>query len=193
MTVRWRKASSAGRRRSRWGRRILRRITSWRAWRNVGTSWSWLRSAGDTNTQNPPRFTADSGPAVESGLASAAKTVTATYKYHYNGFMEIGPHCAVADIHQDGSGGTIFLAAQSINGIPAQIQPLLAGLPNSKWTNTPAANYRIVFFEGASSFGGGIQGTGGVEPAEMAAVISAMIGKPMCSRCRNEPRLGIER
>jgi len=140
--------------------------------------WSWLRTAGDTNTTNPPRFTADSGSAVDSGLASAAKTVTATYKYHYNGFMEIGPHCAVADINQDGSGGTIFLAAQSINGIPAQIQPLLAALPNSKWANTPAANYRIVFFEGASSFGGGIQGTGGVEPAEMAAVVSAMIGKP---------------
>jgi CO/xanthine dehydrogenase Mo-binding subunit len=141
--------------------------------------WSWLRQAGDTNTTNPPRLTADSGPAVEAGLASAAKTVTATYKYHYNGFMEIGPHCAVADIHQDGSGGTIFLAAQSINGIPAQIQPLLAGLPNSKWVNTPVANYRIVFFEGAASFGGGIQGTGGVEPAEMAAVVSAVIGKPV--------------
>jgi nicotinate dehydrogenase subunit B len=141
--------------------------------------WSWLRTAGDTNTTNPPRFTADDGAKVETGLAGAAKTVTATYKYHYNGFMEIGPHCAVADINQDGSGGTIFLAAQSINGIPAQIQPLLAGLPNSKWANTPAANYRIVFFEGASSFGGGIQGTGGVEPAEMAAVVSAVIGKPV--------------
>src|SRR5580704_6744106 len=31
--------------------------------------WSWLRVAGDTNTINPPRLTADSGPAVEAGLA----------------------------------------------------------------------------------------------------------------------------
>jgi nicotinate dehydrogenase subunit B len=144
-----------------------------------GNFWGWLRTAGDTNTTNPPRFTADSGPAVEAGLASAAKTVTATYKYAYNGFMPIGPHAAVADIKQDGSGGTIYLAAQSINGIPGQIQPILAGLPNSKWTNTPAANYRIVWYEGASSFGGGLAGTGGVEPGEMAAVISATIGKPV--------------
>ena len=141
--------------------------------------WSWLRMAGDTNTVNPPRFTADSGPAVEAGLASAAKTISATYHYHYNGFMPIGPHAAIADIHQDGSGGTIFLSAQSINGIPAQVQPVLAGLPNSKWVNTPAANYRIVWYEGASSFGGGIAGTGGHEPGEQAAVISAVIGKPV--------------
>jgi CO/xanthine dehydrogenase Mo-binding subunit len=144
-----------------------------------GNFWSWMRSAADSNTTNPPRYTADSGSAVEAGLASAAKTVSATYKYNYNGFMEIGPHCAVADINPDGSGGTIFLAAQSINGIPAQIQPLLAAMPSGKWANTPAANYRIVFYEGASSFGGGIQGTGGVEPAEMASVISALIGKPV--------------
>ena len=93
--------------------------------------------------------------------------------------MPIGPHAAVADIHQDGSGGTIYLSAQSINGIPAQIQPVLAGLANSKWVNTPAANYRIVWYEGASSFGGGIAGTGGHEPGEQAAVISAVIGKPV--------------
>ena len=144
-----------------------------------GNFWNWMRTAADTNTTNPPRFTADSGAAVEAGLASAAKTVTATYKYHYNGFMEIGPHAAVADIKQDGSGGTIYEAAQSINGIPEQIRSLLAGLPNSKWTNTPAANYRIVWYEGASSFGGGMAGTGGVEQGEMAAVISATIGKPV--------------
>ncbi len=144
-----------------------------------GNFWSWMRGAADTNTTNPPRYTADSGPQVEAGLAAAAKTVTATYKYHYNGFMEIGPHAAVADIKQDGSGGTIYEAAQSINGIPAQIQPLLASLPNSKWVNTPAANYRIVWYEGASSFGGGMAGTGGVEQGEMAAVISAVIGKPV--------------
>ena len=40
-----------------------------------GNFWSWMRTAGDTNTTNPPRFTADSGSAVEAGLAGAAKTV----------------------------------------------------------------------------------------------------------------------
>ncbi|HEY3922360.1 MAG TPA: molybdopterin cofactor-binding domain-containing protein, partial [Gaiellaceae bacterium] len=126
--------------------------------KDSGNFWSWLRTAGDTNTVNPPRITADSGSAVESGLASAAKTVSATYKYHYNGFMEIGPHCAIADMKSDGSGGTLFTASQGINVIPAMIVNTMTTLPNSKWTSNPA-NYRIVWYEGASSFGGGMQGT----------------------------------
>jgi nicotinate dehydrogenase subunit B len=140
-----------------------------------GNFWGWLRNAGDTNTTTPPRFTADSGPLVEAGFATAAKTVSATYKYHYNGFMPIGPHAAVADIKQDGSGGTIYVQAQAINGIPGQIQTVLAQLPNSKWANTPAANYRVIWYEGASSFGGGQT----AEVNEQAAVVSAIIGKPV--------------
>jgi len=143
-----------------------------------GNFWSWLRTAGDTNTVNPPRLTADSGSAVEAGLAAAAKTVTATYRYHYNGFMEIGPHCAVADMKSDFSGGTLFTASQGINVIPAMIVNVMTGLPSSKWTSNPA-NYRIVWYEGASSFGGGMQGTSGHEPVEMAAVISATVNKPV--------------
>ena len=57
-----------------------------------GNFWSWLRKAGDTNTHEPGplhrRTTATSTPRSQS----AAKTVSATYKYHYNGFMPIGPH-----------------------------------------------------------------------------------------------------
>jgi len=143
-----------------------------------GNFWSWLRQAGDTNTVNPPRFTADSGPAVEAGLASAAKTVSANYKYHYNSFMPIGPHCAVADIHSDGSGGTIYVQAQAINGIPGTIQQTLQQLPapyGTKFASTPAANYRVVWYEGASSFGGGQTG----EVNEQAAIISAVVGKPV--------------
>jgi nicotinate dehydrogenase subunit B len=143
-----------------------------------GNFWGWLRQVGDTNTQNPPRLTADDGPAVEAGLSKAAKTVSATYRYHYNSFMPIGPHCAVADIHPDGSGGTIYVQAQAINGIPGTIQSTLAGLPapyGGKFANTPAANFRVIWYEGASSFGGGQTG----EVNEQAAVISAVIGKPV--------------
>jgi CO/xanthine dehydrogenase Mo-binding subunit len=143
-----------------------------------GNYWSWLRTAGDNNTTNPPAVTADSGPAVERALAGAAKTVTATYRYHYNGFMQIGPHCAVADMKPDGSGGTIFTASQGINFVPQFIANVMTGLPNSKWTKDPA-QYRVVWYEGAASFGGGMQGTNGHEPAESAAVISGMIGKPV--------------
>src|SRR5581483_2931961 len=74
-----------------------------------GNYWSWMRKAGDTNTQNPARYTADSG-GVDAAMASAAKVVSATYKYHYNNFVPIGPHCAVADV--DTKNGSAIIYAQ---------------------------------------------------------------------------------
>ena len=38
---------------------------------------------------------------VDSAFRSAAKTVTQTYKYHYNGHAVIGPSVAVADVKKD--------------------------------------------------------------------------------------------
>jgi nicotinate dehydrogenase subunit B len=143
-----------------------------------GNYWSWLRQAGDGNTTNPPRLLADAGPAVEAGLAGAAKTVSATYRYHYNSFMPIGPHAAVADIKQDGSGGIVYVQAQAINGIPAQLQTVLSQLPapyGPRFAGTPAANFRVVWYEGSSSFGGGQT----AEVNEQAAVMSAVVGKPV--------------
>jgi nicotinate dehydrogenase subunit B len=138
-----------------------------------GNFWSWLRTAGDTNTTNPPRFTADSGSSVESGLASAAGKVTATYKYQYNGFMPIGPHAAVADVKPDYSGAIVYVQAQAINGIPGALSTTLSLLPTP--VNIPAANIRVIWYEGASSFGGGQTG----EVNEQAVVISAVLKKPV--------------
>jgi len=79
-----------------------------------GNYWSWMRQAGDTNTVNPARYTADSG-GVPAALASAAKTVSATYRYHYNNFVPIGPHCAVADVRGTTS-ATVFIQGQTLTG-----------------------------------------------------------------------------
>src|SRR4029079_10771808 len=43
----------------------------------TGNYWSWMRKTGDTNTDNPARWTADTG-AVPAALASAAVKVSAT-------------------------------------------------------------------------------------------------------------------
>ena len=83
-----------------------------------GNYWSWLRKAGDTNTRTRPRYIAELGN-VDAALASAAKNVTATYKYQYNGHMPIGPQCAVADVRKDGA--TVFMSGQSINGVPQMV------------------------------------------------------------------------
>ncbi|MEI8106113.1 MAG: molybdopterin cofactor-binding domain-containing protein, partial [Actinomycetes bacterium] len=129
-----------------------------------GNYWSWMRSAADTNTLNPARFTADSGN-VPTVMATATKTVSATYKYHYNNFVPIGPHCAVADVKA--ASATLYVQGQSLQGIPPNIATML-GFANGN-------QVRVIWYEGASSFGGGQQG----ECAEQAAMISQKIGKPV--------------
>ena len=122
-----------------------------------------MRQAGDTNTENPARYTANVGN-VDAALKSAAKTVSATYRYHYNNFVPIGPHAAVADVR--GNSATVFVQGQSLQGIPPNLGTMLG---------IPAANVRAIWYEGSSSYGGGMQG----EAVEQAAMISQKIGKPV--------------
>src|SRR5436305_10410232 len=128
-----------------------------------GNYWNWLRKAGDTNTDNPARWTADTG-GVPAAMASAANKVSATYKYHYNNFVPIGPHAAVADVR--GNNAVVYAQGQSLQGIPPSLSTLLG---------IPATNIRVIWYEGSSSYGGGQQG----EAAEQAALISQKIGKPV--------------
>ena len=124
-----------------------------------------MRQAGDTNTVNPARYTADTG-GVPAALASAAHKVTATYRYHYNNFVPIGPHAAVADIKSNS--GIVYVQGQSLQGLP----PNFATMLGSQFT---PGSVRVIWYEGASSFGGGQQG----EAGEQAAIISQSIGKPV--------------
>jgi nicotinate dehydrogenase subunit B len=135
-----------------------------------GNYWSWLRSAADTNTLNPARWVADTG-GVPAALASAAVKVSATYKYHYNNFVPIGPHAAVADVRA--TSATMYVQGQSLQGLPGNIAGTL-NFVNPSFPNV-ANQVRVIWFEGASSFGGGQQG----EAAEQAALISMKIGKPV--------------
>ena len=128
-----------------------------------GNYWNWLRTAGDTNTDNPPRFTSDTGN-VPAALAGAAKTVSATYKYQYNNFVPIGPHAAVADVKGTTS-AIVYLQGQQLTYAPA-LSTLL---------NIPPQNIRVIWYEGSSSYGGGQQ----LQAVEQAASISQKIGKPV--------------
>jgi nicotinate dehydrogenase subunit B len=136
-----------------------------------GNYWGWLRQAGDTNTQNPARYTTLQGN-VDKVMPGAATKVSATYKYHYNGFMPIGPHAAVADVDVKNNRATVFVQAQALQGLP----PNLAGVINMVTGGSmPAANVRVVWYEGASSFGGGQTG----EVNEQAVALSAKLGAPV--------------
>src|SRR5205823_6306982 len=88
-----------------------------------------------------------------------------------NNFVPIGPHAAIADV-KGTSSAILYVQGQSINGIPPNIAGVL-GFPNP--TTTGAANVRVIWYEGSSSYGGGFQG----EAAEQAALVSQKIGKPV--------------
>jgi CO/xanthine dehydrogenase Mo-binding subunit len=131
-----------------------------------GNFWSWVRKAGDANTINPARYTTDSST-INASLAKAATTVSATYKYHYNNFVPIGPHAAVADVNNSTKMAIVFAQGQSVPNAQNLATMLGAG-----WE---AKNVRTVVFEGSSSYGGGMQG----QAAEQAVMISQAIGKPV--------------
>jgi nicotinate dehydrogenase subunit B len=130
-----------------------------------GNYWSWMRKSGDTNTLNPARYTTDD-PTVTAKLASAAKTVSATYKYHYNNFVPIGPHAAVADVGP--TRAVLYVQGQTVpNGNNLATTAALIGLAPE--------NVRAIVYEGSSSYGGGQQ----QQAVEQAASISQKIGKPV--------------
>jgi nicotinate dehydrogenase subunit B len=128
-----------------------------------GNYWSWMRQAADTNTQNPARWTADTGN-VSNAMAGAAKTLSATYKYHYNNFVPIGPHCAVADVRKDSA--TVWVQGQALTAQAPAVSAI---------TGIPPQNIRVIWYEGSSSYGGGQQ----LQAVEEAASISQKVGKPV--------------
>jgi nicotinate dehydrogenase subunit B len=128
-----------------------------------GNFFSWLRQQGDTNGTG--RYTAQTGN-VDSALASAAKTISATYQYQYNAHVPIGPQCAVADVRTDLNRATIYCSMQALTGIAEALSPLLG---------MDARNIRVVFYEGSSSYGGGQLS----DTYQAAAVVSKAIGKPV--------------
>jgi CO/xanthine dehydrogenase Mo-binding subunit len=143
-----------------------------------GDYWSWLRQVSTTNTANVPRYISKQGnaPAV---LATAAHTVTATYHYHYNTYVPIGPHAAVADIAPGGQTGIVYVQGQSVTGLGASGFPAIIGTvlnPAAPTAQAPLPqNIRVVWYEGSGSYGTGQS----LEVGEEAVAISAKIGKPV--------------
>jgi nicotinate dehydrogenase subunit B len=128
-----------------------------------GNYWTWMRQAADTNTQNPARWTADTGN-VPGAMAGAAKTVSATYKYQYNNFVPIGPHAAIADVKANSA--VIYAQGQQLTNQSPAVSAI---------TGIPPQNIRMIWYEGSSSYGGGQQ----LQAVEEAASISQKIGKPV--------------
>jgi CO/xanthine dehydrogenase Mo-binding subunit len=127
-----------------------------------GNLWKQMRTQ-DSTGKAAARLMIDQGD-VDSALKSAAKTVSASYKYHYNGRMPIGPCCALADVTP--SRVTIYSNSQAVEVVVPTIAAELGVDP---------AKVRSLFYEGASSFGA----TQSLDVARAAAVMSRAVGKPV--------------
>jgi CO/xanthine dehydrogenase Mo-binding subunit len=103
---------------------------------------------------------------VDAALASSAKTVSGTFMHHYQGHVPIGPSCALADVQANVA--TIWSNTQNIYSLNSDLTNVLAPLTGNQ--------IRILFYEGAGSFGNGCVA---FDTAESAAIMSKALGKPV--------------
>ena len=130
----------------------------------TGNLWKHYRDV-DSAGNIPATLNAASKGNVDAALASAAHTVSGTFKHHYQGHMPIGPSCAVADV--GASSATIWSNTQNVYNLVTDLTNVLSPIP--------AQNIRVLFFEGSGSFGNGCVA---FDTAESAAIVSKAIGKP---------------
>jgi CO/xanthine dehydrogenase Mo-binding subunit len=131
----------------------------------TGNLWSHYRDM-DTQGKIVAALNAATTGNVDAALASAAHTVSGTFKHHYQGHMPIGPSCAVADVKSDHA--TIWSNTQNVYNCVTDVANVLSPLqPNQ---------IRVIFYEGSGSFGNGCVA---FDTAESAAIMSKAVGAPV--------------
>ena len=131
-----------------------------------GDLWQSMRSF-DSSGQIAAKFSVNSGN-VDTAMAGAAKTVSSTFKYHYQMHGPIGPNVAVADVNTSLQSAIIYTHVKDGYGTS---RPKIATV-----LGYPINNVRIVYYEGSSSFGGGAIH---VDTGESAALMSKAVGAPV--------------
>ena len=103
---------------------------------------------------------------VDQALASSAHTVAGSFAHHYQGHMPIGPSCCLADV--TATSATLWSNTQNVYGLVADLVNVLAPLQTNQ--------IRVLFYEGAGSFGNGCVA---FDTAESAAIMSKASGAPV--------------
>jgi len=79
---------------------------------------------------------------VEAALASATRTITATYQSSFQSHASLTPGCCVAEVK--GGGATVWFGGQKPYRVRSAIADFL-GIPSSR--------IRVIFYQGAGSYG----------------------------------------
>jgi nicotinate dehydrogenase subunit B len=135
-----------------------------------GNLWADMRKA-DSAGQMPARITSNVGN-FDAAFKSAAKTVSGSFMYPYHGHTPMGPAAAVADYRVNGGLDkdtvTVFHNTQNLATTTTEVQAALKlARPDQ---------VRMVFYEGASSFGNGYHYN---DISQAAAVLSKLAGAPV--------------
>lgn len=101
---------------------------------------------------------------VETALASAAKTLSATYEQPFQAHASMGPSCSVADVKGDQA--TIYSSTQGVYPLRGAIAQLL-GLDETA--------VHVIYLEGAGCYGH----NGFDDASGDAAMLSKAVGKPV--------------
>ncbi len=137
------------------------------------TGWSGLPGSENlTTTLREYRWGAPSGSRgnaadVTAALASAPKTISATYEQPYVRHAPLGPYVAVADVRRDGT-VTVWTHSSNSQGLRAQIAHTL---------NTPVEKVVVRWLEHAGQYGRTTFGGDGAEAD--AVILSQLTGKPV--------------
>jgi CO/xanthine dehydrogenase Mo-binding subunit len=132
----------------------------------TGDLWQGMR-AFDSSGQIAAKYSVNTGN-VDAAIAGAAKTVSATYKYHYQMHGPIGPNVALADVNPSLQSAIIYSHVKDGYGTS---RPKIAAV-----LGYPINQVRIVYYEGSSTFGGGAIH---VDTGEAAALMSKAVAAPV--------------
>ena len=128
-----------------------------------GDLWGQMRAFDDAG-QAPARLQVNTGD-VDAAIATAARSVSATYAYHYQGHMPIGPSCALADVTANGA--LVLANPQDAYRLRDRLAEMLS---------LPVNQVRVQYWEGASTFG---NSPSRFDTPEAAAVMSQLAGAPV--------------
>lgn len=102
---------------------------------------------------------------AEAAISAAAKRVDASYEWPFQSHATMGPGCAVADVHADGT-TTVWCGGQKPHALQQGFAQLL---------NVPVKKVRVIWVEDAGSYGR----PGFEDAAADAVLLSRAVGKPV--------------
>ncbi|HEY1471373.1 MAG TPA: molybdopterin cofactor-binding domain-containing protein [Candidatus Acidoferrum sp.] len=146
--------------------RAVAAATKWTDWAGLSGSENLTKALREYNWGAPAQSKGKADE-VKAALASAGKTISATYEQPYVRHAPIGPFVAVADVRSDGS-ATVWTHSAQSQGLRARIAFML-GVPVEKVV--------VRWLEHSGQYGRTTLGGDGAEGD--AVILSQLTGKPV--------------